>query len=64
MKICIPQIHNVLDWSKCPYMSIKSDLKFKIRKWTKFEEFSIRLRTVHLWTADRLPYQDLDSPSQ
>ena len=45
-------------------MSIKSDLKFKIRKWTKFEELSIRPRTVHLWTADRPPYQDLDSPSQ
>jgi hypothetical protein len=45
-------------------MSIKSDLKFKIRKWTKFEDLSIRPRTVRLWTADRPPYQDLDSSSQ
>ena len=51
-----------MDWSKCPYMSIKSDLKFKIRKWTEFEELSLRLRIVRPWTADRPQYQDLDSP--
>jgi hypothetical protein len=45
-------------------MSIKSDLKFKISKWTKFEELSIRSRTILLWTADRPLYQDLDNPSQ
>jgi hypothetical protein len=43
-------------------MSIKSDLKFKIRKWTKFEKLSIRPRTVRPWTVDRPQYQDLDSP--
>jgi hypothetical protein len=42
-------------------MSIKSDLKFKIRKWTEFKKLSIRLRTVRPWTADRPQYQDLDS---
>ena len=45
-------------------MSIKSDLKFKIRKWTKFGDLSIRPRTVRVRTTDRPPYQDLDSPSQ
>jgi hypothetical protein len=61
MNMCIPQIHNVcmhtypLDWSKCPYISIKSDLKFKIRKWTKFEDLGIRSRTVLLWIVDRPP---------
>jgi hypothetical protein len=53
-----------LDWSKCPYMSYNSNLKFKIRKWTKFRDLSIRSRTVRVRTADRPPYQDLDSPSQ
>jgi hypothetical protein len=45
-------------------MSIKSDLKFKIRKWTEFEKLSIRPRTVRLWTVDHPQYQDLDSPGQ
>jgi hypothetical protein len=43
-------------------MSIKSDLKFKIRKWTELEKLSIRPRTVRPWTVDRLQYQELDSP--
>src|SRR5688572_9742412 len=45
-------------------MSDKSILKFKIRKWTKLEYLSIRPRTVRVRTADRPPYEDLDSPSQ
>jgi hypothetical protein len=45
-------------------MSDKTNLKFKIRKWTKFEDLSIRPRTVRVRTTDRSPYQDLDSPSQ
>jgi hypothetical protein len=45
-------------------MSIKSDLKFKIRKWTKFGDLSTRSRTVRVRTADRPPHQDLDSPRQ
>jgi hypothetical protein len=53
-----------LDWSKCPYMSDKSNLKFKIRKWTKFGYLSIKSRTVRIRTADRPTYQDQDSPSQ
>jgi hypothetical protein len=51
-----------LDWSKCPFMSIKSDLKFKIRKWTDIGKLSIRPRTVRPWTADRPRNQELDSP--
>jgi hypothetical protein len=43
-------------------MSIKSHLKFKIRKWTEFEKLSIRPWTVRPWTTDRPQYQDLDSP--
>jgi hypothetical protein len=43
-------------------MRINSDLKFKIRKWTKFEKLSIRPRTVRPWTADCPQYQELDSP--
>ena len=45
-------------------MSDKSNLKFKIRKWTKFGDLSIRSRTVRVRTTDHLPYQDLDSLSQ
>jgi hypothetical protein len=45
-------------------MSDKSNLKFKIKKWTKFGDLSIRSRTVRVMTVDRLTYQDLDSPSQ
>jgi hypothetical protein len=43
-------------------MSINSELKFKIRKWTEVEKLSIRLRTVRPWTTDRPQYQDLNSP--
>jgi hypothetical protein len=42
-----------LDWSKCPYMRINSDLKFKIRKWTEFGKLSIRPRTIRRPCADR-----------
>jgi hypothetical protein len=42
-------------------MSINSDLKFKIRKWTEFGKLSIRPWTVRPWTADRPQYQELDS---
>ena len=52
----------LLDWSKCPYMSTNSDLKFKIRKWTDVGKLSIRPRTVRPWTADRPQNQELDSP--
>jgi hypothetical protein len=45
-------------------MSYNSNLKFKIRKWTKFGDLSIRPRTVRVRTTDHPPYQDLDSPSQ
>jgi hypothetical protein len=45
-------------------MSDKLNLKLKIRKWTKLEYLSIRPRTVRVRIADRLPYQDLDSPSR
>jgi hypothetical protein len=45
-------------------MSDKSNLKFKIRKWTKFGDLSIRPQTVRVMTADRPTYQVLDSPSQ
>jgi hypothetical protein len=45
-------------------MSDKSNLKFKIKKWTKFGNLSIRPRTVRVRTVDSPPYQDLDSPSQ
>jgi hypothetical protein len=62
MCVCIHT--NPLDWSKCPYISIKLDLKFKIRKWTKFEDLGISPRTIRLWTADRPPYQVLDSPRE
>ena len=44
-KSCISQIHHkymhayqLLDWSKCPYMSTNSDSEFKIRKWTEIEK--------------------------
>jgi hypothetical protein len=36
-------------------MSINSDLKFKIRKWTEFGKLSIRLQTVRPWTVDHGP---------
>ena len=45
-------------------MSDKSNLKFKIRKWTKFGDLSIRPWTVRVMTADHPTYQVLDSPSQ
>jgi hypothetical protein len=51
-----------LDWLKCRYMSTNSVLKFKIRKWTEIGKLSIRPRTVRPWTADRLQYQELNSP--
>jgi hypothetical protein len=53
-----------LHWSKCPYLSDKPNLKFKIRKWAKLGYLSIRLWTVRVRTVDRPTYQDLDSPSQ
>jgi hypothetical protein len=51
-----------LNWSKCPYISTNSDLKFKIRKWTAIGKLSIRPRTVRPWTADRPQHQELDRP--
>ena len=69
-KSCISQIHHkymhayqLLDWSKCPYMSTNSDSEFKIRKWTEIGKMSIRPRTVRPWTADRPQHQEMDSPS-
>jgi hypothetical protein len=68
-KSCITQLNHMymhayqlLDWSKCPYMSINSDSEFKIRKWTAIGKMSIRLRTVRPWTADRPQHQEMDSP--
>ena len=68
-KFCITQLHHMymhayqlLDWSKCPYMSTNSDSEFKIRKWTEIGKMSIRPRTVRPWTADRPQHQELDSP--
>ena len=54
--------YQLLDWSKCPYMSTNSDSEFKIRKWTEIGKLSIRPRTVRPWTADRPQHQELDSP--
>ena len=69
-KSCITQLHHLymhayqlLDWSKCPYMSTNSDSEFKIRKWTEIGKMSIRPRTVRPWTADRPQHQEMDSPS-
>jgi hypothetical protein len=68
-KFCITQLHHMymhayqlLDWSKCPYMSTNSDSEFKIRKWTEIGKMSIRPRTVRPWTADRPQHQEMDSP--
>jgi hypothetical protein len=68
-KFCITQLHHMymhayqlLDWSKCPYMSTNSDSKFNIRKWTAIGKMSIRPRTVRPWTADRPQHQEMDSP--
>ena len=69
-KSCITQLNHMymhayqlLDWSKCPYMSTNSDSEFKIRKWTEIGKMSIRPRTVRPWTADRPQHQEMDSPS-
>jgi hypothetical protein len=68
-KFCITQLHHMymhayqlLDWSKCPYMSTNSDSEFKIRKWTEIGKMSVRPRTVRPWTADRPQHQEMDSP--
>lgn len=68
-KSCITQLHHLymhayqlLDWSKCPYMSPNSDSKFKISKWTAIGKMSIRPRTVRPWIADRPHHQEMDSP--
>ena len=68
-KSCITPLHHMymhayqlLDWSKCPYMSTNSDSEFKIRKWTAIGKMSIRPRTVRPWTADRPQHQEMDSP--
>jgi hypothetical protein len=55
--------YQLLDWSKCPYMSTTSDSEFKIRKWTEIGKMSARPRTVRPWTADRPRNQEMDSPS-
>ena len=54
--------YQLLDWSKCPYMSTNSDSEFKIRKWAEIGKMSIRPRTVRPWTADRPQHQEMDSP--